>query len=139
MTEVVQNKWMRDLIPAEFCDVDYLIEETMFEALIFFWEQDNGKESLEHNSLPWDESGPFGWNPERKVCYDAMLDAYTWAITRSVSEPKPPSVGRDWVRGIKTQEYSDAAAVYRVEQEKWDAEKDKHLFNILKYRKYLWS
>lgn len=137
--KAVQNKWMRDLIPDHFTDLDYLFEETLFEGLIFFWEQDGGKESLELNSQPWEDNGFFHWSPERKECYDLMKAAYEWGKTRHESEPEYPSLGDDWKTTFRTEAYGDAVKIANEKLVKWEEEKDTHVTNILKYRKYLWT
>lgn len=136
--KVVHNKWMRDLIPDHFTDLDYLFEETLFEGLIFFWEKDGGEASLELNSHPWDEEG-FYWSPERKVCYDLMKAAYEWGKTRHESEPEYPDVGDNWLKTIRTDAYDEAVKIANEKMAKWEEEKDTHVTNILKYRKYLWT
>ena len=43
-----QNKWARKDIPRQFTDVDNIFETTLFNGLIFFWEEDHGEETLRY-------------------------------------------------------------------------------------------
>ena len=139
---VKQNQWLRDLIPEHFADLDTIFEDVLFNGLIFFWEQDGGGESLEYNSKPWDEEdgGPFKWDNSRKECYDAMKAAYEWGKTRAESEPKAPEMpeGR-WDTGFNSPQYTTACKAYWAKQKRWEAERDKHMLNIIKYKGHLWT
>jgi hypothetical protein len=35
--------------------LEFIFEDVLFAGLIFFWEKDSGKESLEYNSVPWED------------------------------------------------------------------------------------
>ncbi|QDJ96292.1 hypothetical protein Xoosp13_105 [Xanthomonas phage Xoo-sp13] len=133
----LQNEWLRKLVPDEFSDVDYLFETVLFEGLIFFWEKDRGLETLEFNADPqsWEDSNCDGWSQERVDCFEAMKAAYEWAKARDSTEPQPPPY--ELVRD--KEQYMKLADVYQQDLQKWDAEKDLHVLNIVKYRKYLWS
>jgi hypothetical protein len=130
MTTKLQNNWLRNLIPDEFTDLDYLFEEVLFEGLIFFWEEDNGEEMLSNYTLYTEEEG----FQARKECFDAMLAAYEWAKPRKKMEPKAPSV-----HDIGSDAYLKRAEKYWEKEIAWKEEKTKHLLNIVKYRGQLWS
>lgn len=139
---VKQNQWLRDLIPEHFADLDTIFEDVLFNGLIFFWEQDGGGESLEYNSKPWNEEdgGPMLWDERRKECYDAMKAAYEWGKTREESEPKAPDLPEDYLtKGLNNPEYSAACKEYWKAQERWEAERDMHMLNIIKYKGHLWT
>lgn len=139
---VKQNQWLRDLIPEYFVDLDTIFEDVLFNGLIFFWEQDGGGESLEHNSKPWDteECGPFKWDNSRKECYDAMKAAYEWGKTREESRPKAPEIPAErWENVFASDEYGKACIAYENELKRWEAERDTHMLNIIKYKGHLWT
>lgn len=131
MTPKLQNNWLRNLIPDEFTDLDYLFEEVLFEGLIFFWEEDNGDEELGNYTLYTEEEG----FQARKECFDAMLAAYEWAKPRKTMQPLPPP----YEVLPNKERYMQLAEVYYQANQKWEAERDLHVLNIVKYRKYLWS
>lgn len=108
-----RNKWARDAIPNHFSDVDAIFEDVLFNGLIFFWEKDRGEEALRlQYEYPWNEMGPKAveYQDHNRGVYNAMLEAYNWAKTRK--------------HALETLDYD---------------EDTKHLQNIIKYRKYLWS
>lgn len=109
------NQQLRDLIPDHFSDIDYLFEEVLFSGLIFFWEKDGGEASLEYNSRPWPEC-PDLQTFEHKEVYDYMKEAYSFAKKRA-------------------QLLEEESLT--IEDEEYNYELDRHLENILKYRKYL--
>lgn len=119
-----QNKWARKGIPRQFTDVDCIFENTLFNGLIFFWEEDHGEETLRYQfeAERDDFCDADKWNERIAVCkevYVAMNNAYAWAKIR---EREYDKLGVDW------------------EKEEELVETDTlHLTNIIKYRKYLWT
>lgn len=130
MTKKLQNNWLRNLIPDEFTDLDYLFEEVLFEGLIFFWEEDNGEEELSNYTL-YTEEEDF---QSRKECFDAMLAAYEWAKPRKKMEPQAPTP-----TNLGSEEYRKRAVQYLEAERAWKEETTKHMLNIVKYRGQLWS
>lgn len=81
-----RQKWLTDKIPRTWRDADYIIETCVFESLIFFWEEDNGEETVRFQwECPY--GAEYGMSAEdsvarkneRKVVYDRLLAAYNWA------------------------------------------------------------
>lgn len=84
------NQWILDIIPNTLHDKDYFIEQVLFNALIDFWENEEGEESLRYQF----EREPDDWmTPQaieayeltrihNKKVYDELKEAYEWAKSR---------------------------------------------------------
>lgn len=113
------NQWARDCIPREFIDVDFIMEDIAFKGLIFFWENDDGEETLRYQWEMAQQSAlryPVEKVDEYKDVYFLMKEAYEWALYREIMKDSINQLGES----------------YREQNEK-------HLNNIIKYRSHLWS
>lgn len=125
-----RQKWLTKIIPRTFSDIDYLMEETVFKCLINFWEHDDGEGVLRYQ---WEcvdlkdegfEHMIEQYN-ERKQVYLCMKEAYDHAKKRenltkhlyTINNPKTYIKFKDHLKESDT----------------------RHLLNIIRYRKYLWS
>lgn len=115
------------------CDVDYIIEKTIFECLIFFWEVEKGGDNLK---FQWDycqqskdiidkEHPDYIHAPQvlenierRETTYLELKEAYEWA---------------------KNYEARGEATSYDYDQGKLDMIKDAHYLTvILKHKAHMW-
>lgn len=116
-----KNRWVNEVVPRHFADVDYIFEDVLFAGLVHFWEKDRGEETLRYQ---WEcDPDEFMMSSDHQAhcreVYDIAKAAYDWAKVR---KQKHDDVRLDW-----------------KEEQDLIAEDTKHLQNIIKYRKYLWS
>lgn len=142
-----KQKFLTDIIPRYFTDIDYLIEELTFACLINFWEKDCGEASMRNQYTMFDDESCFiedGWPIEKinlykiknKQTYDELLEAYNWAKSRTkytddITDKLYTSYG--------TSEWNTVCNWYHIEEAKC-IEKDTEMLHIIvKYRKLLWT
>lgn len=115
-----KNKWARAAIPRTFRDVDGIYEDVLFNGLVFFWEEDDGEQSMRRQ---WDRKLDEYDSQERieesRLVYETLKKAYDWAKVR---QEKYESAYCDFE---KEEEYAEIDTV--------------HLSNIIKYRQYMWT
>lgn len=142
----MKNEWAIKAIPEHFSDLDYIFESVIMAGLIFFMEEDNGMEELEHNSVPWDVDTD-DWDPQRKVVYDTMMAAYEFFKNIETHRPVAPHLTPTYEScedsNLSKVIFSDTDKELVREHVKKSKEfnhtKNEHLGNVFKYRRYLWS
>ncbi|WEM34424.1 hypothetical protein [Xanthomonas phage X1] len=124
-----RQKWLTKEIGRRFVDKDYIIETTIFESMIHFWEEDDGERSTRYQFEHYE--GPCGGKalkPEDQEAYVylrklyADLDkCYRWAKTR---------------KGF----WADCYTNYKPENEKkLEAEDTYYMNEIIRLRKHMWT
>lgn len=70
-----KQHWLTSKIPKKFVDIDYLIEVTLFQCLIRYWEVDDGKHK--YASRLTDEE----FEGEERAIWETLNEVYRWAKT----------------------------------------------------------
>ena len=115
-----KQQWLIDLIPAEFTDIDQLMEIVVYNALIHFLENDDGLESLEAQTVS--EYHSEEKRRHYRQVYSDMLSAYNWAKSR---EDLIAVILESPDREINMAEFNQTDT--------------KHLMNVIKHRSHLWT
>src|SRR5690606_34128009 len=110
--------WAEECIPKHWLDKDYLFTAILFNGIIHFWEDEDGKSrfNIEPPSILDEESKHIYKEKDREV-YEALVNAYEWAKVR--------------------QTHHDSAETFQEEEALYDKD-TKHLCSIIKYRGYMW-
>lgn len=119
------QKWLTKKIPRTWRDKPELMEELLFECLGNFWIDEEGGEMLKHQF-----EGDYELNtPERKrhyrKVYKALKEAWDWAKIRE----------QQWEKCWETLDWKQSSE----REEELSALDTKHLLNIIKYRKSMWT
>jgi len=125
------NKWATNQIPYGFKEYDHIIEDICFSALIDFWENDGGEETLRYQCDYYREECKA--NPEDQFSnsrlgraediYNTLAAAYHWALVRDNEYKR--------IYSLKVKDWEKTEA-------EWAAKDNKYLEDIIKYRKHLW-
>ena len=167
-SEVYRTDFLRSKLTKEFMEYDQIIEMTLFESLIDFWDRDNGRESLYHNSHTTAEHmvgvGPGtgeenakAYNASRIEAYEELSAAYdfikrfkrfkaNYHVEHCYNEVTPQDfypVGFNWAQQedpkvLEPGQYCFEQPYMRTDTEFY-FEADKHLENILKHRNRMWT
>lgn len=115
------NQWFLDICPDQWHDKDFFIENTLFAALIHYWESEDGEKELRSQfEIDYDEdtfASKEDWENRintRKQAYDALKAAYEFAT----------SYGKMVVDAL-SDETMDAMT--------------KHMVSIVTYRGLMWT
>lgn len=145
-----RQKWLYKVVPRHFADIDYLIEEVTFAALINYWENDDGESSTrtqyEYLDNPEEYFGSNNFNPEdikaeqakNKELYDEMAAAYQWAKTRHGERKRIDELTQSIYQSRQNGEKKSYERVNELEEEFQQLD-TLHLTNIIKRRQSLWS
>lgn len=128
-----RQKWLTVAIGRQFVDKDFIIETTLFQSIIHFWEEDDGEKSMRYQFEAIE--GPCGGKALKEEDQQAYLAArkhyaaldrcYRWAKVRD-------AMWADFYNNYS--ERKDLAAGERLESE------DEHyLTEIVRLRKYMWT
>lgn len=127
-----RQKWLSDKIGRVFVDKDFIIETTLFESVIHFWEMDRGEEvtryQFEAIEAPCRSEAR---NPEdqeeyleRRQVYSELLECYSYAKVRE-------QIWEEYWRSRPTDKWKQRQLIIDRETE--------FLQTIVRLRKYIWT
>lgn len=116
------NQWFLDICPDQWHHKDYFIENTLFAALIHYWESEDGEKDLRHQidaayeEDVYDSIEQYQMRTRRyQKVYDALRKAYEFA------------------KNLQEMDIEQSSS------DKTSKEMTTHLTSIVKYRGFMWT